>query len=359
MYKSPVHGLCVQIMRFAIIYILAVLLLSEVARTDGSVCEAGTREKQYDPPSRLRCGGTCGCVSEGGSIGYIQSHADFTYDKSDTYKNNDDCWWIASGSASLYVTFFHYEFEAGDHINLFYCNDLSCTDPRVIAYKGLYEEHRAPAGFNNIKVTFTSDGSGVAKGFKGLWNSGYNEVCTWCLAGTYNDIPGAFTCKNNPPNSQTEDKAPNFQCNTGYTLSSDGVACETCMRGTYKSAVGRQSCTVCPANTNTPAVGSKDVTDCECIQGYTATSNGVACTACVEGDDVCSSACVQGQYNSADDGSKTCAECPEYTFSVAGSMALTDCKCIAGYTADSDGVACSACAYGTYKSDVGSSPCDE
>ena len=113
MYKSPVHGLCVQIMRFEIIYILAVLLLSEVARTDGSVCEAGTREKQYDPPSRLRCGGTCGCVPEGGSIGYLQSHADFTYDKSDTYKNNDDCWWIASGSASLYVTFFHYEFEAG------------------------------------------------------------------------------------------------------------------------------------------------------------------------------------------------------------------------------------------------------
>ena len=83
--------------------------------------------------------------------------------------------------------------------------------------------------------------------------------------------------------------------------------------------------------------GEHAVTDCTCVAGYTASSNGVAC-----------SACGAGTYKPAA-GAGICTACPAHTSSAAGSTAAGDCTCLAGYTAETDGVACSACGAGTYK----------
>lgn len=53
---------------------------------------------------------------------------------------------------------------------------------------------------------------------------------------------------------------------------------------------------------------------------------------------------------------EVCNHCPAAASSVVNSSAATDCKCNAGYTG-ADGAACSSCAAGTYKPDLGSAAC--
>ena len=60
--------------------------------------------------------------------------------------------------------------------------------------------------------------------------------------------------------------------------------------------------------------------DCKCVAGYTAASDGVACEACEA-----------GAYK-ATGGGGSCTACPSKTVSSEGSDELADCKCVAGYT---------------------------
>jgi hypothetical protein len=50
--------------------------------------------------------------------------------------------------------------------------------------------------------------------------------------------------------------------------------------------------------------------------------------------------------------------CPSHTSSAEGSDEVTDCVCVAGYTAASDGVACSPCEAGMFKRVVGTAACE-
>jgi hypothetical protein len=86
-------------------------------------------------------------------------------------------------------------------------------------------------------------------------------------------------------------------------------------------------------------------TDCTCLAGYSAEADGVACAACGA-----------GTYKEAA-GAGSCTACPAHTSSTAGSTALVDCTCEAGYSAEADGVACAACGAGTYKSATGAGSC--
>ncbi|KAJ1470103.1 hypothetical protein T484DRAFT_1600577, partial [Baffinella frigidus] len=56
-------------------------------------------------------------------------------------------------------------------------------------------------------------------------------------------------------------------------------------------------------------------------------------------------------------GTGQCSTCPAGTSSAGGGSKLTDCICVAGYTAGLDGVACSACDAGTYKASTGTVTC--
>jgi len=173
------------------------------------------------------------------------------------------------------------------------------------------------------------------------YNAGSDGVaCSACEAGTYKSTPGTGECSSCPEwtNSSTgSDDLNGCICVAGYTAMSNGVACSPCVAGTFKSTTGTGACSsVCPAGTSSPA-GSDALSDCICDVGYTAESDGVAC-----------SACDAGKYKSMA-GTGECSSCPAGTNSSTGSDDLNACICVAGYTAMSDGVACSPCGAGTFK----------
>ena len=92
-----------------------------------------------------------------------------------------------------------------------------------------------------------------------------------------------------------------------------GVGCVACPAGKYKSTVGGGTCVDCQAGkyrTGTGAIGDN-----------------------------------------------LCIDCPANTFAFAGSTLQTDCMCNAGYSGAANGVACTACVAGTYKTGVGIGTC--
>jgi hypothetical protein len=163
-----------------------------------------------------------------------------------------------------------------------------------------------------------------------------------CLANTYLDT-GEKTCASCPENSESEktdyseSELSTCTCNTGYTWTSDDQVCEAdsggddCEAGEYLASssrrVGGGSCRPCPSGTSSDA-GSDALTDCTCLAGYTADEDGARC-----------SECEAGTYKSAT-GAGACTPCPSGTSSDAGSDELTDCTCLKGYTADQDGSGC-------------------
>ena len=69
------------------------------------------------------------------------------------------------------------------------------------------------------------------------------------------------------------------------------------------------------------------------------------------------STCVSCGANAfAASGSIVCTTCPDFSTAFSGSSAITDCKCMAGYTGV-DGGTCSSCTAGKYKSFAGAADC--
>jgi len=94
-----------------------------------------------------------------------------------------------------------------------------------------------------------------------------------------------------------------------------------CNAGYYGPGGG--SCRACPANTNS-AAGSDAVTDCLCNAGYTASSDGMACSAC------------PADTYKANAGTGSCSACPDHMVSAPGSDSLSDCTCKEGYSKSSE-----------------------
>jgi hypothetical protein len=162
------------------------------------------------------------------------------------------------------------------------------------------------------------------------YNTGSSRVCTACPAETSSTLGS--------------DALTDCKCVTGHTAAADGLACQECVVGTYKPTTGSAACSTCPTNTLLSPAGSDSVSDCQCDNGYTGNSG----TQCV--------ACIAGTYKSTI-GSATCTGCPLHTTSEPGSEVLINCKCKAGYSGSSNGVACTACVEGTYKNLIGIGVC--
>jgi Tyrosine-protein kinase ephrin type A/B receptor-like len=130
-----------------------------------------------------------------------------------------------------------------------------------------------------------------------------------------------------------------------------------CLVATY--VTGLRICSVCPLNKYCPnnhdildcppntrsGQGSILITNCSCSAGYTAELDGVACTACSA-----------GSYKNAV-GVGQCSPCPSGTSSANGSTSLDDCICMEGHNATSNGVACDLCEVYTFKSNTGIGAC--
>jgi hypothetical protein len=197
--------------------------------------------------------------------------------------------------------------------------------------------------------------------------AGYTEGgagCVSCATGTYKTAVGSGSCTSCPSATSSASASTaleNCTCTAGYTAASDGVACTGCGAGTYKPSTGSSSCISCPLGTSS-ASASTALNTCTCKTGHAATLDGVTCAACGAGTYKTGTGtgeceqCTEGKYTTAT-GSGLCTSCPSATNSALGSTALDDCTCNAGYTAASDGVPCTGCGVGTYKTAIGSGLC--
>ena len=104
-------------------------------------------------------------------------------------------------------------------------------------------------------------------------------------------------------------------------------------------------CYQCPANSNSIA-GSNAVLDCKCNAGWTGWTDKHG-FACRQ--------CVAGKYKDAT-GSIACSDCPVNSMSVIGSGTADACLCNVGFSGG-NGETCTECAAGTYKSITGNASC--
>lgn len=251
-------------------------------------------------------------------------------------------------------------------------------------------------------------GNGALNGCK--CNLGYTgpdgAVCVGCIAGKFKTATGAAsctacdtgkfstavartdaaTCQACPSNSNTvgggHDAAVDCTCNAGYT-GADGVWCDACIPGKFKSITGSSdclscaegkystvlgsvggTCTNCPANTNAPAASGSPVA-CICNAGSTGGGGTTACTLCVAGTfkvatgPAACSICPADWYSTAVGAtSDTCQQCPANSIAPSGSDEKTDCVCKPGYTGPNGGP-CVACPPGKFKTTQGSAPCSD
>ena len=107
--------------------------------------------------------------------------------------------------------------------------------------------------------------------------------------------------------------------------------------------------------------GSDKKTDCICNRGSEG-PNGGPCDACVTGSYKAgagtATACVtceEGTYSNSTS-STMCFACAAFSFSLAGSIGDSDCKCLEGYSGP-EGGPCFNCYAGTFKDVLGSAEC--
>ena len=211
---------------------------------------------------------------------------------------------------------------------------------------------------------------------------GYLDQCSNCLAGTYKPLPGPSqctncavhkystataatsntTCQNCPANTVSASGSGVLtacKCNLGYTSpSGDGLACDACVQGKYKTATGSQACTdcdlgkysgavalttatctSCDLNQMTNGTGKDELADCRCNAGFTG-NDGTHCFACdagkykpTTGDATCT-LCPQDRYltTTAATSGAACLACPTSSQAPTGSSAKAACICNMGYT---------------------------
>ena len=127
-----------------------------------------------------------------------------------------------------------------------------------------------------------------------------------------------------------------------------GPTCEPCAVGTFKPERGNLSCTACPESSTTLDVATVRELDCVCAAGFTG-ENGTACEACAFGT------------FKAELGSAACDACPENSNTTdMASTAFQNCTCDAGYTGSLEEMSedtCQACAVNTYKDERGAAAC--
>jgi Tyrosine-protein kinase ephrin type A/B receptor-like len=129
----------------------------------------------------------------------------------------------------------------------------------------------------------------------------------------------------------------------GYTAASDGVACTECEAGTYKTVIGAVMCQTCPTGTSS-VMGSDALTECICQAGYAAAEDGVVCNSCTAG------------LVKASTGVGQCTSCPARMTSVEPGIECIPQICTDGTQFNTDDV-CANCPVNTYCIDGNQTAC--
>ncbi|KAJ1465861.1 hypothetical protein T484DRAFT_1647649, partial [Baffinella frigidus] len=159
-------------------------------------------------------------------------------------------------------------------------------------------------------------------------------------------------------------------CLLGYMARSDGVTCHACEMGTFKNTTGSGGCFTCPTETISPEASTTS-TDCKCRVGFGGTGHG-KCSICVigkfkdvVGDGICA-ACT-ASFTTSGNGSTSPDDCicPPNAHALIGPLqggsgfGATSCICNPGAFMDTSDNTCRLCAKGTFKESGGSiSGCD-
>ncbi|KAJ1469424.1 hypothetical protein T484DRAFT_1851859, partial [Baffinella frigidus] len=214
-------------------------------------------------------------------------------------------------------------------------------------------------------------------------------TCASCEAGAFKEASGSAacvssdTCTSCPTNSNSpagSTEKTDCDCNPGF--SGDDLVCVECEAGTYKPERGAAACTLCGGGTysesiaavanatclscpakSTSDAGSGSMDACECARGFAGASN-TECVACEAGtyqDKRGNTSCIvcnAGTYSGATAASSAaqCTACPADSLSPAGSVIKEACVCNAGFPGF-DGMPCTGCVAGKYKSDTGPGVC--
>lgn len=200
-----------------------------------------------------------------------------------------------------------------------------------------------------------------------------------CSGGYYRQETECDACPEHMDSPVGSTDITNCSCIPGYT-GSDGISCEACRVGEYKSNDGSASCQLCEEGkySDQPAVtacltcplhtssirGQSHVNDCSCIPGYTGSGGLAGCQECDQGkykDSAGSTECIPcpaGAYSNqrGNDNVSHCLSCPPSMSSAEGSISMTACRCNVGYTG-ANGDKCFSCVPGKYKDIPGTSNC--
>ena len=181
-------------------------------------------------------------------------------------------------------------------------------------------------------------------------------VCTECPAGKYTSAPEHSVC--DPagvvPSRPTQSCLVKSDCNYAGCKAVPGIfGCwdSLCWRGTHdwnmRHCPSRPPCIDgCDfcRNNSMSATGSSSMTHCKCNAG-SGSEDGLDC-----------SICPAGKYKSTT-GSGVCNSCLPGTVSEPGSDSVSDCLCPAGYTL-SNNTTCTLCDTGKYKNAAGNDKCN-
>ncbi len=233
-----------------------------------------------------------------------------------------------------------------------------------------------------------NDRKGQTQCQAGTYQNG--DTCTACSGNKVSTAAGATSCAttctgNTVPNTASEGVSANSSCvacSGNEVPNGDHTACVACgdnsvpntqgqsVNGTtYESANStcvacsgnevpngeHTACVACGDNSSPNTTEDKDANGepyaysnmlclCEAGYGYTEDESGYSCTACATGE------------VKTDKGNTACGSCTAANTvpndAVGGVIAGTSCVCTPGYYY-SEGVGCTACAEGSYKSDKG------
>jgi hypothetical protein len=170
--------------------------------------------------------------------------------------------------------------------------------------------------------------------------------CIACPAGYYKEEKGnanCLACAEHAHSVTASTTKTACLCTSGYT-GDDGGPCTACSIGKYKTSVGSETCVHCWPHSTNLAIASNNSLHCLCNAGYELID-----TQCQK--------CQPGSYKSTVSSESCNQHCPSYSISAAGSTSILDCECNSGYFGVAANAQCTACAAGTYKSQIGSSEC--
>jgi len=174
-----------------------------------------------------------------------------------------------------------------------------------------------------------------------------NALCSVCAAGTYSGEVGATSnlCINCPIDSNSNDTSitkTNCICNAGSS-SPDGGPCVKCVAGKYKVEPGPSEGTLCEIRKYSTEIGAITSSTCEsCHQNSSSVAGSIALTNCT-----CDAGFSPGQYLFEN----VCVACPVGTFkNISGNSSRENCNTgMYSITVDAvSTISCVNCVQGKY-----------